>query len=68
MTWIFLVMLAMIGGSFVAELILPAKVKQALGTGICWMMMFTTMASLGLATLALLWVIWANFVQPLLTT
>ena len=67
MTWIFLVMLGMIGGSIVVELILPAAVKQSLGNAICWMMMAVTMTSLGLATVALVLVTWFNYIQPLIT-
>ena len=66
MGWILLVMLGMIGGSIVVELILPLAVKERLGAAICWMMMAVTMTSLGLATLGLFYVIYSNFVQPLL--
>jgi len=66
MSWIFLMMLAMIGGSIVVELILPMRIKQALGNGICWIMMAVTMSSLGLATLGLLYVSWVQYIQPLL--
>lgn len=67
MTWIFLMMLGMIGGSIVVELILPAAIKQSLGNAICWMMMAVTMTSLGLATIALLAVTWINYIQPLIS-
>ena len=67
MGWIFLVMLAMIGGSMVVELILPISVKERLGAAICWSLMAVTMTFLGAATLGLLAVVWINFVQPLLT-
>lgn len=53
MTWIFLMMLALIAGSIVLELILPAPVKNRLGVGICWTMMAITMTFLGAATLGL---------------
>jgi hypothetical protein len=67
MTWIFLMMLAMIGGSILVELVLPMRIKQALGNGICWIMMAVTMSSLGLATLLLLYVTWTNYLQPMLS-
>ena len=66
MTWIFLMMLGMIIGSILVELILPMRFKQALGNGICWIMMAVTMSSLGLATLGLLYVTWTEYIQPLL--
>jgi len=65
MTWIFLVMLGMIGGSVLVELILPARIKQTMGNAICWMMMAVTMTTLGLCTLGLLAVTYINYVQPL---
>ncbi len=65
MTWIFLMMLGMIGGSIVVELVLPMRIKQAMGNAICWMMMATAMTSLGLCTAGLLWVAWSNYIQPL---
>ena len=66
MGWIFLVMLAMIAGSVVVELILPMRVKERLGATICWSLMAVTMTFLGASTLGLLFVIWQNFVRPLL--
>ncbi len=66
MSWIFLMMLAMIGGSIMVELVLPMRIKQALGNGICWIMMAVTMTSLGLATLGLLYVSWVQYIQPAL--
>ena len=66
MAWIFLVMLAMIAGSVVVELILPLRVKERLGAVICWSLMAVTMTFLGGSTLGLLFVIWQNFIQPLL--
>ncbi len=68
MTWIFLVMLSMIGGSIVAELLLPMRIKQAMGTAICWMMMASAMTSLGVCTLYLLWVTWSNYIEPLVSS
>ena len=68
MGWIFLVMLAMIAGSIVIELILPMRVKERLGAGICWSMMAVTMTFLGASTLGLLFVVWANFIRPLLAS
>ena len=67
-TWIFLMMLGMIGGSIAVELILPERLKQTLGNAICWMMMAVTMTSLGIATIALLVVTWLNFIQPMITS
>jgi hypothetical protein len=64
--WIFLVMLGMIAGSVVVELILPLRVKERLGAVICWSLMAVTMTFLGASTLGLLFVIWQNFIQPLL--
>jgi hypothetical protein len=66
MSWIFLTMLAMIGASVMVELILPMRIKQALGNGICWIMMAVTMSSLGLATLGLIYVSWTQYIQPAL--
>ncbi len=66
MAWIFLVMLGMIAGSVVVELILPLRVKERLGAVICWSLMAVTMTFLGASTLGLLFVIWQNFIQPLL--
>ena len=66
MSWIFLMMLAMIGGSIMVELVLPMRIKQTLGNGICWIMMAVTMTSLGLATLGLLYVSWVQYIQPAL--
>ena len=67
MTWIFLMMLAMIGGSIVVELVLPMRVKQAMGSAICWSMMAITMTSLGLCTILLLVVTFNNYIRPLLS-
>jgi hypothetical protein len=57
-------MLAMIAGSIVLELILPARIKNTLGVGICWTMMAITMTFLGASTLALAWVIFWNVIRP----
>ena len=65
MSWIFLVMLGMIGGSVVVELILPASIKQSMGNAICWMMMAVTMTTLGLCTVGLLVVTYLGYVRPL---
>jgi uncharacterized membrane protein len=65
MTWIFLVMLGMIGGSVLVELILPARIKQTMGNAICWMMMAVTMTTLGLCTIGLLVVSYINYLRPL---
>jgi hypothetical protein len=67
MTWIFLMMLGMIGGSIVVELVLPARIKQALGNAICWSMMAVTMTTLGLCTLGLLYVTATNYIIPFFT-
>ncbi|MFQ5513011.1 MAG: hypothetical protein ACE5FG_01130 [Myxococcota bacterium] len=56
MTWIFLMMLAMIGGSIVVELVLPQRTKDRLGTLICSLMMLVTMAFLVLSAVGLVWV------------
>ena len=66
MTWIFLMMLAMIGGSIVVELVLPMRIKQAMGNAICWSMMAVTMTTLGLCTVLLLVVTFNNYIRPLL--
>ncbi|MBW2280620.1 MAG: hypothetical protein JRG76_00100 [Deltaproteobacteria bacterium] len=66
MGWIFMVMLAMIGGSVVVELILPMSIKERMGAAICWSMMAVTMTFLGAATLGLLAVGWINIIQPML--
>ena len=66
MTWIFGVMLGMIGVSIAVELVLPMRTKQALGNAICWSLMAVTMTSLGLATLLLIYVGWVRYLQPLL--
>ncbi len=66
MTWIFGVMLGMIGVSIAVELVLPMRTKQALGNAICWSLMAVTMTSLGLATLLLIYVGWDRYLQPLL--
>ena len=66
MTWIFLMMLAMIGGSILVELILPATIKQKLGNVICWLLIAITMGSLGLCSLLLAFVTWTNYIQPIL--
>ena len=65
MGFVFLAMLAMIGVSILLELILPTRAKQRLGTLICWIMMFVTMACLSLAALGLVWVTTQNFILPL---
>jgi len=67
MTWIFLMMLAMIGGSIVVELVLPMRIKQAMGNAICWSMMAVTMTTLGLCTVLLLVVTFNNYIRPLLS-
>ena len=67
MTWIFLMMLAMIGGSIAVELVLPAAIKQALGGAICWAMMAVTMTTLGLCTVGLLYVTATNYLIPFLS-
>ncbi len=67
MTWIFLMMLAMIGGSIVVELVLPIRLKQAMGSAICWSMMALTMTTLGLCTILLLVVTFNNYIRPLIS-
>ena len=66
MTWIFLTMLGMIGGSIAAEMILPERVKQSMGNAICWFMMAVTMTTLGLCTLGLPYVTATNYLIPFL--
>lgn len=65
MAWILLMMLGMILGSIVVELVLPARLKQALGGVICWMMMAVTMGGLAAATVGLIAVVVWQFVLPL---
>ena len=65
MTWILLVMLGMIAGSIMVEFILPQKTKDLLGTVICSIMMFVTMAFLALSAGGLVWVTATRFVIPL---
>ena len=57
MTWIFVMMGLMIGGSVLSEWVLPAKAKEPLGVAACWMMMSITMTFLGLCTTLLALVI-----------
>jgi hypothetical protein len=64
MTWVFLVMLGMIVGSVVIERILPQRVKDRLGSIICWGMMALTMSCLALAGAGLVWVTISNYVLP----
>jgi hypothetical protein len=59
-------MLGMIAISIVLEVILPMRVKQALGKAVCWTMMGVTMTFLGLATVGLVIVFGQNVLLPLL--
>ena len=68
MTFIFLIMLAMIAGSIVVEFILPQAFKDRAGTAVCWGMMGVTMAFLILSTLGLLAATWFRYIQPMLST
>lgn len=67
MTWILLVMLAMIVGSVVVEWILPMSLKETLGAAICWGMMAVTMTFLAGSTAGLLWIIATRIVAPMLS-
>ena len=53
MLFIMTMMVGLIVASLVAERILPAQLKNTLGTLICWTMMFVTMTFLTLASLGL---------------
>lgn len=64
MTWVLLMMLAMIGGSIIIERILPQPTKDRLGAMICWGMMAFTMTFLGMAALGLIFVTVTNFILP----
>lgn len=66
MTWIFLMMLGMIGGSIVAERILPQRTKDRMGAMICWGMMAITMTFLGLSAIGLIVATYFTYIQPLL--
>ncbi len=61
MSWIFVMMLAMIVGSILTEWLVPARVKQFVGVAACWMMMTITMTFLGMATIALILVVVDNY-------
>ena len=62
MTFIFLIMLAMIAGSIVVEFILPQAFKDRAGTLVCWGMMGVTMAFLILSTIGLIWATYIRFI------
>ncbi len=64
MVWVSLMMLAMIAGSIVMEFALPARVKEPVGSAICWGMMFVTMSFLILATAGLAIVLGINVILP----
>ncbi len=66
MTWIFLMMLGMIGGSIVVERILPQRTKDRMGAMICWGMMAITMTFLGLSAIGLIVATYFTYIQPLL--
>jgi hypothetical protein len=68
MQFVFLVMALTIVAGLLIERILPQPLKDRLGAMICWAMMAVTMTFLGLATLALIWVLWANLIQPALVS
>ena len=67
MQFIFTMMIAMVAGSIVVEWILPQKLKDTLGAGICWMMMAVTMLFLGVSTIGLIWMGYQNFIAPVAT-
>ena len=67
MTWILLMMIAMIGGSIIIERILPQPTKDRLGAMICWGMMAFTMTFLGMAALGLIFVTVTNYILPRFT-
>ena len=67
MTWILLMMLAMIVGSIIVERILPQPTKDRLGAMICWGMMAFTMTFLGMAALGLIFVTVTNYILPRFT-
>jgi len=64
MSWIFLVMLGMIGGSIIVERLLPQQTKDKLGAMICWSMMAITMSFLTLSAVGLVFVSLKNYVLP----
>lgn len=64
MLWVALMMLGLIAGSIVMEAVLPARVKEPLGSAICWGMMFVTMSFLVLATVGLAVVLGINVILP----
>ena len=66
MTWIFLVMLGLIGGSYLVEKVLPLALKERLGVATCWTMMAVTMTFLGLSTVGLLYMSYTKYIAPLL--
>ncbi len=68
MQFVFGVMAVIIVAGLIIEKVLPQDFKDRLGAAICWGMMFITMTFLGLSTLALLWVLWVNVVQPRLVS
>ena len=67
-TWIFLVMLGLIVGSYLLEKILPLGLKERLGTATCWAMMAITMTFLGLSTVGLLYMSYTKYIGPILTS
>lgn len=64
MIWVALMMLALIGTSVVMEFALPSRVKEPVGSAICWGMMFITMSFLILATVGLVVVVGLNVILP----
>ncbi len=68
MSWIFVVMLALIGGSYMVEKVLPFALKERLGVAACWTMMAVTMTFLGLSTVGLLVMSFTKYIAPMLGT
>jgi hypothetical protein len=64
MIWVALMMLGLIGGSIAMEFALPSRVKEPMGSAICWGMMFITMSFLVLATAGLAVVLGLNVILP----
>jgi hypothetical protein len=66
-TFILVFMFGLIIGSIVLEAVVPSRIKNVLGVGICWSMMAITMSFLVLSTVGLAAVIWLNVVAPMFT-
>jgi hypothetical protein len=57
-------MLGLIAASLVLEKVLPMRIKEVAGRGICWGLMAITMTFLSLSTVGLLWVLVVQQVLP----